>query len=297
MIHDSDIKIAFVGDCSNWNQDHIVQEDIPVELRGIIRACDIFIFNLEGPIINETIQPKGIIKSRILKFFLRIMGRYQPLVTNTEKILDVLNLTPHNVACLANNHMRDANGEGINYTFKMLQLMKYQHIGAGMNCSEASRPLVLHVKNKTIGVLNYNFIGWKKFGFFIDPFAAGSNQSGVNHGNQKKVMNEIELMKHDVDYLIVVLHIGNVRQPNLSPRDEKFVTALKADIVIVHHPHISQTVDSDTVFSLGDFIFLSPNSIQNRVSKLLIWSVGKEIQEIELTINTGLPVISEQESY
>jgi hypothetical protein len=142
-----------------------------------------------------------------------------------------------------------------------------------------------------IGLLNYNFVGWKKFGFFIDPFAAGPYRPGVNHGIQKKVIREINRVKQDVDFLIVILHIGNVLHTKLSKKDNKFITSLKADLIIVHHPHIAQVIDSDNVFSLGDFMFLGLNSLQNRESKILICSPNEKPNVIGIKINDGLPVI------
>jgi len=283
------VKLAVAGDCSNWNQTQVTQDDIPAEIRNTIRDCDIFIFNLEGPLINDTLQPESFVKSRILTFILKKCGKFQPLVTNTDQILDVLNLTDRNVACLANNHMLDAGAEGLVNTMEVLQSRNYLCLGAGKDSREASRPLILEVRGKRIGVLNYNFIGWRKFGFFIDPFAAGDTRPGVNHGTRKKVVRDIDAMKSDVDYLIVGFHMGKVLHRSLSSADQKFVQSLKADLVVIHHPHISQPGSSSHVFSLGDFLFMSPRSLQNRDSKYLVVTVGEKPGERGIAIDHGLP--------
>jgi hypothetical protein len=118
--------IAIVGDCSNWNKNTVTQNDIPIEIRNLIGSCEIFIFNLEGPIIDDSILPRGVIRSTLLKFLLKKLGKAQPIVTNNEKILDVLNLSDNNIACLANNHMMDANKEGIEFTLKTLKSKNYK---------------------------------------------------------------------------------------------------------------------------------------------------------------------------
>ena len=124
----------------------------------------------------------GVIKNRLIKKFLAICGKLQPNVTNTENILNVLNLTEINVACLANNHILDASKEGIDFTLESLENNGFLFIGAGRNISEASKPLTIDVKGKKIGILNYNFIGWRKFGRFINIFGAAIKSTNTCGG-------------------------------------------------------------------------------------------------------------------
>jgi len=291
---DRKISVAIAGDCSNWNQNHTAQEDIPTEIREIIGECDVFVFNLEGPIINDSIKPEGFVKNTLIEQLLKKMGKFQPIVTNTESILDLMSLAGINVACLANNHMLDAGKEGVAYTLQTLKKRNFQSLGAGINHQEASSPLIIEVKGKKIGFLNYNFIGWKKFGIFIDPFAAGHNTAGVNHGDPRQIVQDIEVLRSTVDYIIIILHAGKQLQKALSPKDNQFFQSLNADCVVVHHPHISQNDCSSNVFSVGDFLFLYPEVLPNRrESKILQINLDNtiDIEEYNIKITSGLPCL------
>jgi len=220
------------------------------------------------------------------------MGKLQPTVTNTGSILDTLPLADINVACLANNHMLDAGEKGATYTLQALKRCNFQLVGAGINHQEASAPLIIEVKDKKIGILNYNLIGWRKFGLFIDPFAADHNTAGVNHGNPRQIVHDVEVLRSTVDYIIIILHAGKQLRKTLSPKENQFFQSLNVDCVIVHHPHISQTISSSNVFSVGDFLFLYPEVLPNRrESKILLINLDNTIEECNIKITSGTPCL------
>lgn len=287
------IKIAIVGDCSDWNQRDITKDDIPLEIRDKIKECDIFIFNLEGPVINDQIVAEGVIKNSFVKKVLDSRGKLQPVVTNTENLLDVLNLAEINVACLANNHILDAGKEGIDFTLESLEKNGFLFLGAGRDINEASKPLIIEVKGKKIGILNYNFIGWRKFGFFINLFGATQKRVGANHANKQRIIEDVKDRSAQVDYLIEVMHIGKELHENLSFKEQQFLESLKADLIVVHHAHIAQSINSKKIISCGDFIFNYPEHLpENRLGGVFIYNLNAgDLEEFECIIKNGLPYL------
>jgi len=273
-----EIKIAIVGDCSDWNQRGISRDDVPLEIINKIDECDVFIFNLEGPIINNQIVAMGVIKNRLVKKLLGICGKLQPNVTNTKDILDILNLAEINVACLANNHILDAGKEGIDFTLESLEKNGFLFIGAGININEASKPLIIEVKGKKIGILNYNFIGWNKFGLFINIFGAGKRKPGANFAERQQIAEDIMNLSAKVDHIITIIHIGRELKKSLLIKELQFLESLKVDFVTVHHAHIAQSISSNKIVSCGDFIFNYPEHLpNNRMGRLVIIDVNKDI--------------------
>lgn len=280
-MNDEEIKIAIVGDCSNWNQRDITRDDVPLEIINKINECDVFIFNLEGPIINNKIVPMGVIKNRLVKKFLDIYGKLQPNVTNTENILNVLNLTKINVACLANNHILDAGKKGIDFTLESLEKNGFLFIGAGRNISEASKPLTIEVKGTKIGILNYNFIGWRKYGHFVNIFGATRKRAGANYARKKEIIGDVLSLSEHVDYTIAVVHIGKELHDNLSIEEQQLLESLEADLIVVHHAHMTQSINSEMIISCGDFIFNYPENLpENRMGQLVMIDVNKEIDVV-----------------
>jgi len=273
------IRIGIVGDCSNWNLNSLSVDMIPLDIRESIKNCDIFIFNLEGPIVNEKIEIGGPIKNKYIIHLLSKIGKLQPIVTNTDNILQAMNFSGTSVACLANNHILDAGKEGLNFTLKSLNENGFLLLGAGSNLAEASKPLIIEIKRKKIGILNYNFIGWRKFGHFINIFGATSKRAGANYGSKKKIIEDIHILKKQVDHLILIAHIGKESQENLSTNDSNFLEGLGVDLIITHHSHVAQFTKSKKIFSCGDFLFYYPKHLpEKRRCQMVFIEIKEEIE-------------------
>ena len=283
------IKIAIVGDCSNWNQRDMTRDDIPLEIRDKIKECDIFIFNLEGPIINDQIVAEGVIKNSFVKKVLDSCGKLQPVVTNTKNLLDILNLTEISVACLANNHILDAGKEGIDFTLESLEKNGFLSLGAGRSINEAFKPLMIEVKDKKIGILNYNFVGWRKFGFFINLFGAAQKRAGANHARKQKIIEDVKNLSGQVDYTIAAMHIGKELHENLSFKEQQFLESLKTDLTIVHHAHIAQSINSKKIISCGDFIFNYPGHLPENRRSNMIFGDNFNLSVLKIRNKRGAP--------
>lgn len=151
---------------------------------------------------------------------------------------------------LASSQLR---GGAIEQTIDHLTQAGIGAIGAGRNQREARRPQILEVKGQRIAYLGYSD---------SDLHAAGSWRSGLNVAANRRIAEDIEAIRNQVDWVVV-----NYRwNQNLAeyPDDEqvklaRFAIDQGADLVVGHHPNVLQGAEiykgRAIAYSLGNFIF------------------------------------------
>jgi len=259
----SHVKLTIVGDCADWNQPDVSEKGLPTHIKQSIEESDAFIFNLEGPIFdNRHSYSNTTLKKTIINKLLAFYGKSpQPAVVSSETFLHMLHMSKANVACLANNHILDNGKKGIAFTIGSLEKNGFFHLGAGANNREAATPLTVRLKDKKIGIVNYNFIGWRRYGFFINIFGAGKRKAGANYPGKLKIKRQINRLSKNVDFTLAVFHIGRELRDTLHKNEIHFLESLQADLVIIHHAHVRQNMKSDKIVSCGDFIFSYPGHL------------------------------------
>lgn len=148
------------------------------------------------------------------------------------------------VVNLANDHTDDYGYEGLNETKQSLEKEGIRYFGH-------SDKLVVEVKGIKVGILGYK-----------EP------------DNIKKTIEyDITNMRKKVDLLIVSFHWGENK--STIPNDKqkglgKQVIDLGTDIVVGHHPHVIQGIetykDKKIVYSLGSFISGGDKNIKDKDS-------------------------------
>jgi len=289
------LNIAIVGDCSNWNQKNISKENIDSNIRKKIKSSDIFIFNLEGPVVKKNIQPKSPIQNLFLRFLLKKLGKLQPVVTSSKEILDCLNLSKNNIACLANNHIKDAGESGLKYTLEILNKKGFKYLGAGINKKDASKPLIIQLKDYKIGILNYNLVGWNKFGLFFNIFGAEEDDFGANYQTKRIIRAQNKKLKEDTDFIINIFHTGKELKESVSESFLEFCRTLSSDINCFVHSHFAENLSGEQNFSLGDFIFKRTGNLpENRPGKIIYIELPhKKIVVQDYQVKNGLPILNE----
>jgi poly-gamma-glutamate capsule biosynthesis protein CapA/YwtB (metallophosphatase superfamily) len=278
------LSIMAVGDSIGYNIDSKKLSN----LSQIIKNPDIFIFNLEGTLIES---PE---KAKECKGF----PAYQSIFVSNSSFVRYLKLAPITVANLANNHIYDCGSEGIKETKKILDERGILSVGAGQKLHEACEPLSIEFKGKTITFVSYNFV-------IRDLVSAGINHSGAA---------DVDLCSHDynqlkdADLVIASIHLGhwsaNVTQRQVAEIQRLFDAGV--DIVIGHSPHIPQAIGTTEAgnlafFSLGNFILrpdhlMPPLAHTSIVPQLDIYTHNNTIN---LTIypinidNEGIPHLEE----
>ncbi len=143
-----------------------------------------------------------------------------------------------------------------------------------------SKPVILEIKDKKIGILGYNWVGKDKF-HDTDQFIAQSHDSLVNYtwirdraGGElsdlkpnldkfnTKVLSDIEKLRHEVDFVILLPHWGYefVHYPPYGViKEARHFVSAGVDLIIGSHPHVIQGKEKYKgkwiFYSLGNFVF------------------------------------------
>lgn len=178
------------------------------------------------------------------------------IIYSPDEAIATLKKLEINIVTLANNHICDLDAEGLKHTIEVLRDNGILFLGAGETLNEASAPLFITIKGKTICFLAYmeDCVPGIRF--------AKKDSAGVNPFNPKQVVCDIKKYRDSCDYLVVMPHWGkeNTIWPKLSViRWCKMFKDAGADAIIGSHPHVAQpiVIEGNTVIapSLGNFLF------------------------------------------
>ena len=232
------ISIIAVGDSIGYN----IQSEVLSHLTDFINDTDIFIFNLEGVLLDSN-QVSG------CKGFPEV----QSILTSSSTFVEYMKLAPLTVANMANNHVLDCGAAGIEGTKRILSDRGILSVGAGQNLNEACEPLLVEVMDRRIAFVSYNFVITEAVSADTAKAGAASLDS-CNHDYYR-------IRSDGADIIIASIHYGiwsgEVNQDQVRLVNKLFDSGV--DIVIGHSPHIPQAVmvkdGKLAFFSLGNFIF------------------------------------------
>jgi poly-gamma-glutamate synthesis protein (capsule biosynthesis protein) len=188
---------------------------------------------------------------------------------------------------LANNHVYDYGEEGLFDTISYLDSVGTLHIGAGRTAAEARKPAVIALKGHRIGFLGY-------YGGGEAP-VAGRTTPGVAPRNLDIIRRDLALLREtdSVDFSVVTLHWGTEKAEEPDSGQQLFARGVidaGADLVVGHHPHILQGIESYhhgvIAYSLGNFIFggNSRASYETAVLELNLSDEGAEYKLIPVGV-------------
>jgi hypothetical protein len=284
------VSIMAVGDSIGHN----IKSENLVGLVNIVNGSDIFIFNLEGVLV-DSIQN--------IKACEGFPSHQSILVSNSSFVNHLKKLAPLTIANLANNHIFDCSSEGIKETKRVLDENNILSVGAGQDLHQACEPLFIQAKGLDLAFVSYNFV-------IKDLVSADTHHAGAatldacNHD-----YNSLKVEK-GADVIIASIHLGfwsdDVTEEQVEIIQHLFDSGV--DIVIGHSPHIPQamitTKDGNIAFfSLGNFIFrpdyemplLAHTTI---VPKIDIYTDGRIIDVTIYPVkidNDGIPHIIQEE--
>lgn len=230
-------------------------------------SADLHISNLECPLTN---YPHSINKTG-------------PSIKSSPACIQALKKAKVDIACLANNHIRDFGDKGIAETLEICHKNSIYTVGAGMNKNMASKNLYKVVENFKLAFLNYC-----ETEFSI----AGNTHAGANPIDIIQIYNDIQQAKEQADFIFVILHGGHEYYPLPSPRLKKlfhYCADIGASAVIGHHSHVISGYEIykgvPLIYSLGNFIFNDPeNSDENwqigLLAELVLSDTGKIVLQL-----------------
>ncbi len=229
--------IAFVGDVMLGRG---VNEELPLhppeyfwgDTLPVLRSADAVVANLEC-----AITPQKLEWARTPKVFLFRAG---PLA------IDVLKTANVQCVCLANNHILDAEEEGLKDTLKLLDEAGIRHAGAGIDLAQARQPALFEANGLSVGMIGMTD---------NEPaFAADAERAGTNYRVIRTEPDTLSDLQKDIaaadragaELLILSLHWG----PNMvisPPKDFREFARVSLDtgidLIHGHSAHIFQGVE------------------------------------------------------
>lgn len=293
---DSGIKIIVTGDVSDAGLPPLNVTQIPESIRRLIESSDLLVANLEGPIkLADDYPPRRLsghrLLDQLLRLGLRAAGKKPVLVCSTPKVIDLLALAPCACVTLANNHINDLGPRGLLDTLAWLHQHEVPHVGAGPDRDAANAPCWLRIRGKPVVVLNYNYIGIRKFGLFIDLHGAGPGRPGAAYLPQRRIRQTIGRIRAEAPeaFVLLVVHAGRVTARDLNETGVDYASfeRLGAHCVVFHHSHQWFGTRTGRSFFLGDLVFREPTGVPGgRLGGFLELTVRPDDNGFEYTTHT-----------
>lgn len=167
-------------------------------------------------------------------------------IVNTYKSLGI------DYCMLANNHITDAGHQGVIDTMRALDEVGIKYIGAGVNENSIPHYEKISLNTKTVYIYNVSER------MYNQPTA---NKAGVWLYDEYVVCKELESLKTQCDYLIVIYHGGIEKFRYPSPEIKKRFHRMAdsgADMILSQHTHCIGCEEfyngSYLLYGQGDFL-------------------------------------------
>ncbi|WP_461246159.1 CapA family protein [Treponema sp. R6D11] len=251
---------------------------IYIPIKSIIQNADLAFINQETPMAGESFGYSG-----------------YPAFNSPQSLAKTHADTGFDIINLANNHAMDKGASGLYATLDYLNTIKeFTVIGAR---KEGPSARIIKKNNITLGFLSYTY------GLNGNTLPK-DNPNLVSLINRKKIEEEATALRPLCDFLVVSMHWGDeyMLQPNKEQIDlAVFLSSLNVDLIIGHHPHVLQRVETlkrpdgkETIcyYSLGNFV--SHQRERERIigALLALTFVKQSTGELTITNYGIIPVIT-----
>jgi hypothetical protein len=227
-------------DCSSmgWDLPYTRRTGNAGAVRQLLEGADIAMANFENPAPNAyRYHTRGTVFSA------------------DPRLIDGLRNAGIDYVGLANNHIRDAGGQGILDTIANLDKRGIDHSGAGRNLAAARRPAILDAGGTKVAILAYDTIA--------KSYAASATRAGSAQLSAAAVKADVAAArKADADLVIVFPHWGTEYDPTPFAGQQRLARACidaGADMVIGNHAHWAGAVETykgkPIWYALGNFVF------------------------------------------
>jgi poly-gamma-glutamate synthesis protein (capsule biosynthesis protein) len=235
------------------------------KLQELIADADIFFTNLEAPFgtTGESFEKE-------------YTFRVKP------DLVKVLLAGKINLVSLGNNHIMDFGVSALQETMQVLDEHQIYYAGAGLNLSEARKPVIFEVKGKKFGFLSYSLT-------FPEEFWASDSTPGTCFPYDTFVFKDVAALDKEADFVIVSCHWSQ----ELLEYPKKYQIDLAhrmidkgADMILGHHPHVLQGIEwykgKLIAYSLGNFIFgsYSENAKESILLKITLEPADSIVTQI-----------------
>lgn len=176
------------------------------------------------------------------------------------KLLEVFTTAGIDIVSTANNHARDYGIEALTDTYNSVTEAGLKNIGSGETPSEAYRLEIFEVNGLKIGFTALNLVTISDNGWQVKEDKPGI--ASLYPEDYERYFQLIEEYDKLCDVLFVSAHWGIEYSYEPSEEQTDFAHRLcdsGADIIIGHHPHVLQPVESYNgsmiFYSTGNFLF------------------------------------------
>ena len=227
-------------DCSplGWDTPRTSRTGNAGVVRHLIESADIAIANFENPAPNDFTYHTS-----------------KTVFTANPKLIAGLADAGIDWVGLANNHIRDAGGNGILETISNLKKYGIVSSGAGKNLAAARKPAILEARGIKVAFLAYDTINR---GYGASAIRAGSAQ--MSPAAMRK--DVAAARKAGAEVVIVFPHWGSEYDPTPFAGQQNLARAAidaGADMVIGNHAHWAGAVEvyegKPIWYALGNFVF------------------------------------------
>ena len=159
---------------------------------------------------------------------------------------------------LANNHITDAGPEGVTDTMNVLDKVGIVHLGAGENKDSIRHHVFFQVGEKKICLYNVGET------MYNEP---SKTQPGAYLYDEYIVCKELEKLKDECDFIIIVYHGGSEKFRYPSPQTRKRFHRMVdcgANVILSQHTHCVGSEEyykgAYLLYGQGNFLFQSFNN-------------------------------------
>jgi poly-gamma-glutamate synthesis protein (capsule biosynthesis protein) len=278
MRNEETIKIVATGDIMlGGTLNKVIQEKGSRLFESVIpyfSESDIVFGNLEAPFLSSG-QPQ---ENKIV-------------LHQDACAVEALKRVGYNIFSIANNHIMDYRGDGLEETMKGLVKYGMQYVGAGSNEKDSRKPAEFYIRGVKIIFLGYASQTTDESNLLI---YAQDRRSGIAPLDLGIIEEDIKQARSaGANIIILSLHWGDDKYhfPSLGQiKKAHTIIDMGADIILGHHSHILQGVErykkGIIAYSLGNFIFgefLLPGGQmerwlpRNRLTACIEFKVKKEM--------------------
>lgn len=225
------------------------------EVVGQTKASDYSIINLESPVVDGEGTP---------------IEKTGPNLKCHPNTMKSVRYAGFNCVTLANNHFYDYGDKGVLDTLRECDENGIDHVGGGINLTEAETILYKQIGDETLAVVNFCENEWS---------IATSSSGGSAPLNLVHNIRNIQDAKKNAQYVLVIVHGGTEHYQLPSPRMKetyRFFIEQGADAVVNHHQHCYSGYEvykgRPIFYGLGNFCF-DKNDPSN-----MLWNEGYAVE-------------------
>jgi poly-gamma-glutamate synthesis protein (capsule biosynthesis protein) len=268
------LAIACVGDTHGRNQlEEFGDVDPLAGVAHLFGLQDLFLFNHEGVLV-DALPPSDACP----------YPSTEGLLVSLPSLADDFRLAPVTVATLANNHILDCGGNGLEETILALEDRGILTLGAGRNLQEACAPVEVTVNGVECAFLNY---------LAMSVGHAGIATPGPADWNACDGAGQVAAFKAAGKFVVVALHLHLGRSWTEVTSSENLAAAeaaldAGADLVVGHGSHVPQGIllrNGGVAFlSLGNFLFNLDIQLSTAAHRSLLANVAVHPDELVVSL-------------